>query len=93
MDQDCLQTLFSGLSLIIAFFAFLLACIIPNRIMINQLYTGLIAEYRTHEMGLAILCHRFLQNFYTNYIYDDSLNLHFYHIKAPHLFQYSYKSY
>jgi hypothetical protein len=55
MDITLLQNLFSVLSLIVAIFACILACIIPKRIMLNQLYTDLIAEYRSPEIGLAII--------------------------------------
>jgi hypothetical protein len=54
MNYTCLQTLFSGLALIVAIAAMFVACIIPKRIMLYQLYADLIAEYRSHDIGEAV---------------------------------------
>jgi hypothetical protein len=49
---DCLQFIIpTGISLVTLIVAFL----IPNKVMVNQIFAGLIASYRNPEMGAAIL--------------------------------------
>ena len=64
-------------SLIIAAATLILAWIIPKKIMVNQIFAGLVAEYRKPEMGGAIFA---LFHFY-KYCTDNGLNINDEYIK------------
>jgi hypothetical protein len=67
MCLDNVANIFTILSFIVAVFAVIAAFFIPRKIMVNQIYADLLKEYRSTEMGEAIMglidfyiidCHR-----------------------------------
>jgi hypothetical protein len=67
MCLDNVANIFTILSFIVAVFAVIAAFFIPRKIMVNQIYADLLKEYRSAEMGEAIMglidfyildCHR-----------------------------------
>ena len=63
----------SLLSLIFSIAAIVVAYYIPKRIMVNQIYADLLAEYRTVEMGAAIFS---IFKFYVKDCGNDVANIH-----------------
>jgi hypothetical protein len=53
-NSDVIQILLSAITVVLSFIAVGLAWYIPRRIMMNQLYSDMIKEYRSTEMGGAI---------------------------------------
>jgi hypothetical protein len=60
-------------SAVFSIIAILLAWFIPRRIMINQLYAELVREYRSTEMGAAILA---IFHFFVHDCQNDISNIH-----------------
>ena len=55
MNACLLQFIVPALTLLAAIGTLIVAIYIPHRIMVNQLYANLVADYRSPEMGAAIL--------------------------------------
>jgi hypothetical protein len=66
---DCLDKLQLIIPTIFSMTALILAFLFPHKIMVNQIYANLVADYRSPEMGAAILA---IFNFYKK---DCKLNV------------------
>lgn len=62
-NSDAIQITLSAITVGLSCFALFLACHIPRRIMVNQIYSDLIKEYRSVEMGVSIFS---IFHFYVN---------------------------
>jgi hypothetical protein len=61
-----------AIGIVLSFFALVFALSIPRRIMVNQLYSELLQEYRGTEMGVAILA---IFHFFTHDCKNDVSNI------------------
>ena len=61
MCSQCLNNILMIIAIIMAIIAAIIAYFIPKKILINQIFAGLIQEYRSNAMGIAI---KRLRDFY-----------------------------
>ncbi|AEF82859.1 hypothetical protein [Leadbettera azotonutricia] len=54
INVNALKNIFEILALIVSIAALIIACCIPHRVMVNQIYADLLSQYRSTEMGAAI---------------------------------------
>ncbi|MDR0683779.1 MAG: hypothetical protein LBF83_01430 [Spirochaetaceae bacterium] len=68
--ENVVQISLSAISAVFSFIALILAYHIPHRVMVNQIYSDLVKEYRSPEMGGAILA------IFRFYVKDCQNNVH-----------------